>query len=65
MFAEALSETGRKIDATSLFHYQKSSQRKATPWNGCQETQKMLPFPPPLPPRQFTKDERLTRVDLI
>lgn len=31
MFAEALSETGRKIDATSLFHYQKSSQRKATP----------------------------------
>ncbi|KAJ7380436.1 hypothetical protein OS493_008894, partial [Desmophyllum pertusum] len=27
MFAEALSETG-KIDATSLFHYQKSSHRK-------------------------------------
>lgn len=30
MFAEALSVTGRKIEATSLFHYQKSPNRKAT-----------------------------------
>ncbi|KAK2561590.1 Carbamoyl-phosphate synthase [ammonia] [Acropora cervicornis] len=29
MFAEALSATGRKIEATSLFHYQKASNKKA------------------------------------